>query len=248
MQQYRSNSYLFGGNAPVRRGVVRGLPRQPRLRARQLARLLRRAAARPGGRRQRRARRGARAGRRVVRPARQGQRLRAQGQRRPTSRSRASRSTSSQLIAAYRFLGARWADLDPLKRQERPNIPELEPAFYDLTEADHGHRCSTPATPTSASEHDDAARHRCRRCARPTAARSAPSTCTSPTRPRSAGAAAARDRSARKPSFSAEQKTPHPRAPDRRRRPRALPAHQVRRPEALLARRRRELHRRRWTS
>ena len=36
---------------------------------------------------------------------------------------------------------------------------------------------------------------------------------------------------------------PHPRPPDRRRRPRALPAHQVRRPEALLARRRRELHR-----
>jgi 2-oxoglutarate dehydrogenase E1 component len=40
------------------------------------------------------------------------------------------------LIAAYRFLGSRWADLDPLKRQERPKIPELEPAFYDLTEAD----------------------------------------------------------------------------------------------------------------
>jgi len=40
------------------------------------------------------------------------------------------------IIAAYRFLGSRWADLDPLKRQERPNIPELEPGFYDLTEAD----------------------------------------------------------------------------------------------------------------
>lgn len=40
------------------------------------------------------------------------------------------------LIAAYRFLGSRWADLDPLKRQERPKIPELEPAFYDLSEAD----------------------------------------------------------------------------------------------------------------
>ena len=26
------------------------------------------------------------------------------------------------LIAAYRFLGSRWADLDPLKRQERPKI------------------------------------------------------------------------------------------------------------------------------
>src|ERR1700712_3069531 len=40
------------------------------------------------------------------------------------------------LIAAYRFLGSRWADLDPLKRQERAKIPELEPAFYDLSESD----------------------------------------------------------------------------------------------------------------
>lgn len=40
------------------------------------------------------------------------------------------------LIAAYRSIGARWADLDPLKRQERPKIPELEPAFYDLSESD----------------------------------------------------------------------------------------------------------------
>ena len=40
------------------------------------------------------------------------------------------------LIAAYRVLGSRWADLDPLKRQERPKIPELEPAFYDLSESD----------------------------------------------------------------------------------------------------------------
>ncbi len=41
-----------------------------------------------------------------------------------------------QLIHAYRFMGSRWADLDPLKRQQRPNIPELEPGYYDLTEAD----------------------------------------------------------------------------------------------------------------
>ena len=41
-----------------------------------------------------------------------------------------------QLIAAYRILGSRWAQLDPLRRQERPQIPELEPAFYDLTETD----------------------------------------------------------------------------------------------------------------
>ena len=40
------------------------------------------------------------------------------------------------LIGAYRMMGGRWADLDPLKRMPRPAIPELEPAFYDLTESD----------------------------------------------------------------------------------------------------------------
>ena len=42
----------------------------------------------------------------------------------------------TQLIAAYRFLGTHWANLDPLQRQERPNIPELDPAFYGFTDAD----------------------------------------------------------------------------------------------------------------
>ena len=51
-----------------------------------------------------------------------------------------------QLVAAYRFLGTHWADLDPLKRQERPAIPELEPTFYDFTEADHGHIYSAANT------------------------------------------------------------------------------------------------------
>jgi 2-oxoglutarate dehydrogenase E1 component len=42
----------------------------------------------------------------------------------------------TQLIAAYRYLGSRWANLDPLQRQERPSIPELDPAFYGFSEAD----------------------------------------------------------------------------------------------------------------
>ncbi|MBB1074607.1 2-oxoglutarate dehydrogenase E1 component [Rhodoferax sp. 4810] len=42
-----------------------------------------------------------------------------------------------QLIAAYRNVGARWADLDPLKRTEREHIPELDPAFYGFSDADH---------------------------------------------------------------------------------------------------------------
>jgi 2-oxoglutarate dehydrogenase E1 component len=41
-----------------------------------------------------------------------------------------------QLINAYRFLGVRVADLDPLQRHEKPLVPELDPAHYGLTEAD----------------------------------------------------------------------------------------------------------------
>ena len=41
-----------------------------------------------------------------------------------------------QLIAAYRNVGNRWANIDPLKRTERPDIPELNPAFYGFTDAD----------------------------------------------------------------------------------------------------------------
>ncbi|MBC7681620.1 MAG: 2-oxoglutarate dehydrogenase E1 component [Ferruginibacter sp.] len=46
------------------------------------------------------------------------------------------RTAVQQLIAAYRNVGVRWADLDPLKRTERENIPELDPAFYGFTDAD----------------------------------------------------------------------------------------------------------------
>ena len=46
------------------------------------------------------------------------------------------RTAVQQLIAAYRNVGQRWADLDPLKRTERPNIPDLDPAFYGFSDAD----------------------------------------------------------------------------------------------------------------
>ncbi|MFM1834099.1 MAG: hypothetical protein RJB52_306 [Pseudomonadota bacterium] len=39
-----------------------------------------------------------------------------------------------QLIAAYRNVGNRWANLDPLKRTERPDIPELNPSFYGFSD------------------------------------------------------------------------------------------------------------------
>ena len=46
------------------------------------------------------------------------------------------RTAVQQLIAAYRNVGARWADLDPLKRSERGPIPELESSFYGFSDAD----------------------------------------------------------------------------------------------------------------
>ena len=46
------------------------------------------------------------------------------------------RTAAQQLIAAYRNVGQRWADLDPLKRTERAAIPDLDPAFYGFTDAD----------------------------------------------------------------------------------------------------------------
>ncbi len=41
-----------------------------------------------------------------------------------------------QLINAHRFLGVRIANLDPLKRHAKPEVPELDPAYYGFTTAD----------------------------------------------------------------------------------------------------------------
>jgi 2-oxoglutarate dehydrogenase E1 component len=60
-----------------------------------------------------------------------------------TSASDARQVKVLQMITAYRFLGNRWAQLDPLKRAERPQIAELEPSFYGFTEADFGEVFST---------------------------------------------------------------------------------------------------------
>src|SRR5262245_25405354 len=43
------------------------------------------------------------------------------------------------LVTQYRIAGSRWATVDPLKRLPRPQVPELEPAYYDLSEADLEH-------------------------------------------------------------------------------------------------------------
>jgi 2-oxoglutarate dehydrogenase E1 component len=45
-------------------------------------------------------------------------------------------SSVLQLINAYRFLGVRMADLDPLKRYTKDPVAELNPAYYNLLDAD----------------------------------------------------------------------------------------------------------------
>ena len=41
-----------------------------------------------------------------------------------------------QLINAHRFRGHQQADLDPLKQYKRPEVPELDPAYYNFTDED----------------------------------------------------------------------------------------------------------------
>ncbi len=43
-----------------------------------------------------------------------------------------------RIINAHRFLGVRYANLDPLNRHLKPDVAELDPAFYGLTETDMG--------------------------------------------------------------------------------------------------------------
>ena len=54
----------------------------------------------------------------------------------PAAASDAAQVAVLRLINAYRYLGVRQADLDPLRRFEPPPTPELDPEHYGLTDAD----------------------------------------------------------------------------------------------------------------
>ena len=242
MQQYRSNSYLFGGNAPYVEELYEAyldnpgsVPDNWRTYFDNLQHV----------------------------PAVDGTDGPRRGRTRRWSRSFAQRAKANafalkaseadlavarkqvhvqSLIAAYRFLGSRWADLDPLKRTERPKIPELEPAFYDLSESDMDITFSAANTyfskaenMTPARDRAGAARNLLRHRRRRVHALHRPG--------REALVAGAAGVDPQQAQLHGGREEAHPRAPHRGRGPGALPAHQVRRPEALLARRRRELHR-----
>ena len=135
MQQYRSNSYLFGGNAPYVEELYEAYLDNPGSvpdNWRSYFDALQNVPAADGST----ARDVAHAP--VVESFAQRAKANAFGSKASTTDLAVARQQvfAQSLIAAYRVLGAHWADLDPLKRQERPKIPELEPAFYDLTESD----------------------------------------------------------------------------------------------------------------
>ena len=72
-------------------------------------------------------------------------RARARREAPPEATARAYRKQTAvlQLINAYRFNGHRQSDLDPLQQYQRPELPELDPAFHGLDEADMGRTFNT---------------------------------------------------------------------------------------------------------
>src|SRR4030088_286322 len=138
MKEFLSNSYLFGANAPFIEELYEAYLDNPRSVPEQWREYFDKlqlvsAGGNGGG--------GGNAGRAVA-PApiveASPQRARAGAARPAPAVAGFDRKQVSvlQLIAEYRFRGVLVADIDPLKRHERPRIPELEPAYYDLTDSD----------------------------------------------------------------------------------------------------------------
>ena len=129
------------------------------------------------------------------------------------------------LIAAYRFLGNRWAELDPLKRAERPKIPELDPAFYDLTESDMDISFSAV---NSYFGGETMTLRQIVQALRETYCGSIGSEFMHGSDPgRKALVAGTPGEGARQAQLQRRREEAHPRPPDRGRRPGTLPAHQA---------------------
>ncbi|HYL89367.1 MAG TPA: 2-oxoglutarate dehydrogenase E1 component [Burkholderiales bacterium] len=134
MRQFIDNSYLFGGNAPFIEDLYEKYLANPQSVPEQWREYFDRMQALPGATVKDVAR--APVEQSFVERAKAGvlggeKMLRAE----PVTSERLQ-VAALLLVTAYRISGARWASVDPLKRMTRPAQPELEPAFYDLTEAD----------------------------------------------------------------------------------------------------------------
>ena len=140
-----------------------------------------------------------------------------------------------QLIGKFRTLGMFHADLDPLKRAEKPVHRRPRPRAPTAS--------PRPTwTPSSTSARSRPARERMRlrdlvAALRETYCRTLGAEYMYITRHRDQALrpGSGWSRSARSPTYTRRAAAAHPRAADRGRDARALPAHQVRRPEALLA-------------
>jgi 2-oxoglutarate dehydrogenase E1 component len=133
LQQFLSNSYLFGGNAPYVEELYESYLADPGAVPEEWRAYFDKLQLLPAGGSNRALKDVAHA------PVVESFAQRAKsGAPRPVAAGDLDRKQVSviQLVAEYRFRGCLLADLDPLKRQQRPHIAELEPAYYDLTEAD----------------------------------------------------------------------------------------------------------------
>jgi 2-oxoglutarate dehydrogenase E1 component len=134
MKDFLSSSYLFGSNAPFVEELYESWLGDPQSVPQQWRDYFDRLQAVPGVP-------GGNAGRDVAHApviAAFAQRARSGAARPAPAVAGLDRKQNSvlQLIAEYRFRGVFLADIDPLKRRERPRIAELDPAYYDLTDAD----------------------------------------------------------------------------------------------------------------
>ena len=196
MKQFQLNSYLFGGNAPYVEEMYEAYLDNPGVRARHLACLFRRVAERAGLRWH--------ATTTTWPMARSSNRLPSAPRPMPSFRAKAAGDLATarkqvyvqSLIAAYRFLGSRWANLDPLKRPSARISPSSNPRSTTSPKPTWTRR-SMPRTllrlrtGVAARDRQGAARNILRHA-------SAPSSCTSAIRSRSAGGRKSSSRSARR--------------------------------------------------
>jgi 2-oxoglutarate dehydrogenase E1 component len=131
MKEFLSNSYLFGSNAPFVEELYESWLADPQSVPQEWREYFDRLQSVPGQN----------GGRDVAHSpviAAFAQRAKSPAGRPAAAVAGLDRKQSSvlQLIVEYRFRGVFLADIDPLKRRERPRIAELDPAYYDLGDAD----------------------------------------------------------------------------------------------------------------
>ena len=133
LKQFLANSYLFGGNAPYVEELYEAYLADPAAVSEEWRAYFDKLQLLPGAG-------GINAAKDVAHaPVVEAFAQRAKaGAARPAATGDLDRKQVSviQLVAEFRFRGCLLADIDPLKRQQKPQIPELEPGYYDLTEAD----------------------------------------------------------------------------------------------------------------